>query len=144
MKRFLRIAASLGLCAIMFFMLSTVTKAGAIPSGLSDKVSTAIKAPAGVGLSGAKGVVETVAGTSGYEKNPNIIFFAGTLVNWLLGLTGIIFVLLIIYAGYQWMTAQGEEEPVKKAKATITNSVIGLIVILGAYAIYNFVIAVLI
>lgn len=46
----------------------------------------------------------------------------------------IIFV-LIIYAGYQWMTAQGNDEKIAKAKSTISNSVIGLIIVLSAYAI---------
>lgn len=56
-----------------------------------------------------------------------------------LGLLGIIFLILIIYAGYNWMIAQGEEEKVNKAKDTIQRAVIGLIIIISAYAITYFV-----
>ncbi len=62
-----------------------------------------------------------------------------TIISALLGLLGIIFVVLIIYAGYSWMTASGDEEKVKKAKDTLTQAVIGLIIITAAYAITYFV-----
>lgn len=54
-----------------------------------------------------------------------------------LALTFIATILFVlnIYAGYQWMTARGNDEQVGKAKATIWNSTIGLIIILGAYGI---------
>jgi len=57
-----------------------------------------------------------------------------------LGLLGIIFLVLILYAGYNWMIARGEEEKVTKAKDTLTRAVIGLIIVVGAYAISYFVI----
>ena len=56
-----------------------------------------------------------------------------------LGLLGIIFVILIIYGGYLWMTSRGNEEQVKKAKDTLQKATIGLIIILAAYAITYFV-----
>ncbi|MDD4271233.1 MAG: pilin [Patescibacteria group bacterium] len=56
-----------------------------------------------------------------------------------LGLLGIIFLVLIIYAGFLWMTAQGDEEKVTKAKDTITRAVIGLVIIILAYSITYFV-----
>lgn len=62
-----------------------------------------------------------------------------TAISAFLGLLGIIFLVLIIYAGYNWMTAQGDEEKVTKAKDTLTRAVIGLIIITMAYAITYFV-----
>lgn len=56
-----------------------------------------------------------------------------------LGLLGIIFLVLIIYAGFNWMTAQGDEEKVTLAKNTLTRAVIGLIIIIAAYSITYFV-----
>lgn len=56
-----------------------------------------------------------------------------------LGLLGIIFVILIIVGGYHWMTAGGNEEKVAKARETISRAVIGLIIIVSAYAITYFV-----
>jgi len=56
-----------------------------------------------------------------------------------LSLIGVIFLVLIIYAGYEWMTARGEEEKVTKAKDTLTRAIIGLIIAVGAYAIWQFI-----
>ena len=63
----------------------------------------------------------------------------GLIVGIFLSLIGIIFLLLMIFAGYNWMTAQGEEEKVSKAKDTIARSIIGLIIVLGSYAVWKFI-----
>lgn len=57
-----------------------------------------------------------------------------------LGLLGIVLVVLIMYAGFLWMTAGGNEEQITKAKAMLKNAVIGLVIILSAVAIVTFVI----
>ncbi len=56
-----------------------------------------------------------------------------------LGLLGVIFLVLIIYAGFNWMTAQGDENKVTMAKDTLVRAVIGLIIIIAAYSITYFV-----
>ena len=63
----------------------------------------------------------------------------GTLINTFLGLLGILFLILIIYGGFKWMNAQGAEEDVTKAKNILTQAVIGLVIIMAAYAISKFV-----
>lgn len=65
----------------------------------------------------------------------------GKLIGSALGLLGIILVVIIIYAGFLWMTAQGSEEKVKQAKLMIKNAIIGMILIFTAYAITNFVLS---
>jgi len=57
-----------------------------------------------------------------------------------LGLLGMIFLVLILYGGYNWLIARGEEEKVEKAKDTLTRATIGLIIVVGAYAITYFII----
>lgn len=52
-----------------------------------------------------------------------------------LGLVGVIFLGLMIYAGIMWMIAQGYEDRVTKAKDTLLNALIGLIITMSAYAI---------
>ncbi|HTK60474.1 MAG TPA: hypothetical protein VL283_04730 [Candidatus Baltobacteraceae bacterium] len=64
----------------------------------------------------------------------------GRIIRTLLGLLGIIFVVLMVYAGFLWMTARGEEEPVTKAKDIIRQSIIGIIIIFLAYALTGFII----
>ncbi|MEK9152326.1 MAG: hypothetical protein AAB692_03080, partial [Patescibacteria group bacterium] len=56
-----------------------------------------------------------------------------------LGLLGTVFVVLMIYAGYLYMTAQGNEEQVEKAKGLIKNAVIGLVIVFTSYMIQFFV-----
>lgn len=59
----------------------------------------------------------------------------GLLVNALLTFLGVIFMLLIISAGFRWMMARGNETAVEDAKHTLISASIGLVVILGAYAL---------
>jgi len=62
-----------------------------------------------------------------------------TIIQAFLGLLGIIFLILVITAGFKWMNASGNEEKVTEAKDTIFRAVIGLIITVGAYAITYFV-----
>ncbi len=57
-----------------------------------------------------------------------------------MSLLGIIAVLIILYGGFKWMTSGGSDEAVGDAKKIITAGIIGLIIILTAYAIASFVI----
>jgi hypothetical protein len=63
----------------------------------------------------------------------------GTVIKGLLSLVGTIFLILTIYAGILWMTAQGDEGKIDKAKDIIRASIIGLVITLSAYAITYFV-----
>ena len=62
------------------------------------------------------------------------------IIRSILGLLGILSVSLIIYAGFRWMTSAGNEDSVKSAQKTLMAAVIGLLIILSAYAITSFVI----
>ncbi|HEX9664391.1 MAG TPA: hypothetical protein VGA49_01065 [Patescibacteria group bacterium] len=64
----------------------------------------------------------------------------GAIIQTFLGFLGVVALILIIYGGYMWMTAGGNEEKVKKAQTLLRNAVIGLIIISLAYAITAFVI----
>ncbi len=61
------------------------------------------------------------------------------IINVVLQLLSVIFVVLIIISGYQWMTAGGNEEQIKKAKKNLTNAVIGLVIILASWGISYFI-----
>ena len=79
---------------------------------------------------------------AGY-KDQNLAPMIGYLISILLGLLGIIFLLLTIYAGFTWMTAMGEAKKVDVAKGTLARAVIGLVIVLSAYAISKFVVTTL-
>ncbi|MBI5022712.1 MAG: hypothetical protein HZC05_00905 [Candidatus Magasanikbacteria bacterium] len=58
-----------------------------------------------------------------------------------LALVGVIFLLLMVYGGYTWMIARGDETEATKAKDTITMAAIGMAVVLIAYVITYFILS---
>lgn len=70
---------------------------------------------------------------------PPITNIIAGLINVVLGLTGIVFLVLLVYAGVLYLTAGGAEDNVKKAKKLIANAIIGIILIVAAYAITSYV-----
>lgn len=63
------------------------------------------------------------------------------IIKFVLSVVGFLFFALLFYAGYLWTTAGGNEEAVKKAQAIATKAIIGLAMILAAYAITTFITA---
>lgn len=62
----------------------------------------------------------------------------GKVIGYILSFLGVIFLILMIYAGYLWMLARGNEQEVERAKNLIRDAIIGLIIVLAAYAITYF------
>ena len=83
----------------------------------------------------------TSAAAQGYNlpiealRESDIRFFLANLVKQLLLLIGVIFAVLTVYAGALWMTSNGEEEKIKKAKATIVRAAVGILIVLSSYSI---------
>jgi uncharacterized membrane protein YwzB len=63
----------------------------------------------------------------------------GRLLNVALGFVGIVLLVLFIAGGFLWMTAGGDTEKVKKARAMLVNAVAGLVIIGLSYAVTSFV-----
>ena len=61
------------------------------------------------------------------------------IINFFLGLLGLISVAFLIYAGVLMVTAGGNEEQIGKARKVITYAVIGIVIILLSYTIVTFV-----
>ncbi len=61
------------------------------------------------------------------------------VIQWVLGLLGLVAVTMVIIAGFTWVTAGGNEERIMTAKKTLRAAIIGLIVILLAWALVTFV-----
>ncbi len=83
------------------------------------------------------------AGLGAYEDigPEGVLKVIQTAINAFLSLIGVILLIYMLYAGYNWMTAQGEEEKVEKAKDTLKRAIVGALIIVAAYAISVFVIA---
>ncbi len=98
--------------------------------------------PAFADVNGKYGLNETIknAGEAGsaLTTNSDINTSAGKIIGVALSFVGAIFFILMIYGGFLWMTARGDEGQVTKAKDLIFAAVIGLVIVLSAYAITSF------
>lgn len=63
----------------------------------------------------------------------------GAIIAWLIGLTAVLTVLAITWAGVQMILSTGEEEKFKKARHTMIYAFVGLIVAGLAYGTVNFI-----
>jgi hypothetical protein len=85
-------------------------------------------------------MLDKVAGESFAETDedslPRVL---GLVVASALSLLGIIFIILMVLAGYNWMMASGNEQKIEEAKNTIKRAIIGLVIVLSAWAIWRFI-----
>lgn len=79
--------------------------------------------------------------SAGFNPSLTLGGVVALIIKGFLGLLGVIFIILIVLAGYNWMTAAGDEEKIKKATSTIRSAIIGLLIIIAAYSITYFVFA---
>ena len=63
------------------------------------------------------------------------------IIKVLLTFLGLVAVTIVLYGGYLWMTAAGNEQRIELAKQVLKNGLIGLVIILAAYAIVAFIIS---
>ncbi|MCK5510711.1 hypothetical protein KAI65_04190 [Candidatus Parcubacteria bacterium] len=87
--------------------------------------------------------LDMVADGAGYntdQAEERLTLYVAKIINTVLSMLGVLFLVLMLYGGYLWMTAAGKEERVTKAKNLITAAIIGVIIVVSAYAISYFVI----
>jgi len=87
---------------------------------------------------GLKKTTEEGFGKVPSEAEADIPSIIGTIIGAGLSFIGILFFILVIYGGYLWMTARGNEEQVGKAISIVTQASIGLIIVAAAYLITRF------
>ncbi len=91
----------------------------------------------------SQGGLDEVGHAYGQKGTPaegyDIRIIAARIIRIILELLGIIALAIIIYAGFRWMTAGGDESKVEDAKKQLVNGLIGLVIILVAFSIATFV-----
>ena len=89
------------------------------------------------------GVVEDIASKSGYDTGAvdtnSLAYIVANFLKFFFATLGVIFLVIVIYAGFKWMTAGGNEEQVTSARKLLINAAIGLAIIVLAYSITHFV-----
>ena len=80
---------------------------------------------------------------AGYETGNDYTVVIGQIIKTLLSIVGALFVVLFVYGGFLWMTAEtgAGRNQLEKAKKVFTMAIIGLLIIVAAYAITSFVVS---
>ncbi len=84
--------------------------------------------------------LDDAANKAGYNESATIAGAVSGILTAAFSLIGLLFLGMMLYGGYEWMSSMGEEEKVETGKKTIIWATFGLVVILGAYAITHFII----
>lgn len=113
--------------------VSLLSRFGGLSLGLTGLIASGVVRAADYGL----GEAARSAGIP--TSNPDLTVTIGRMLAFVLGFTGTIFFILILYAGFMWMTAGGNQENIGKAQSILKNAIIGLVIVLSAYAITRFI-----
>jgi TRAP-type C4-dicarboxylate transport system permease small subunit len=89
------------------------------------------------GCSGVNDLGEKAGYTVGTQLAPE--FYIGLVLKIIFSVLGLVFLILTIYAGIKWMTAQGNTSQIDQAKDTITRAIIGLVICMVSYGLTFFI-----
>ncbi len=139
--KFLRTCVLTGMTAAMLVM-PTIGFAQATPPGTTVPTTPTTQAsnPVAAGLATAAGPTGLRNPCSGQDVRDCVASIIGNIVGVLLGFVEVILFLLFLYAGFLWMTAQGDPKQVEKAKGMLRDATIGLVVIGLSYLLTSFVV----
>lgn len=122
------------------FAKRAFTKIAAVAGTIALSAMPLVASAGGAALTNLQENMASTSVSAGIDSEAQLPELVGNFIGAALGLLGVVLVVLIVYAGFIWMTAQGNDEKIKKAKGMITSAVIGMIIIFAAYAITNFVV----
>ncbi len=109
-------------------------------TGNVNHANAAAKALTADELFGGTGAVASTFAAEAGLGNTNLITGITSIIRVAMGFLGIIAVIIILLGGFKWMTAAGEDKKIADAKKLIYSGIIGLVIILSAFAIATFVI----
>ncbi len=111
----------------------------AIVPAMAFSVSPALAASGNLNLWGENYNEENFANDTGLgARDPRAI--VASVIRIILGFLGIVAVIIILLGGFKWMTAGGNEDKVAEARKLIVSGIIGLVIIMAAFGIAQFVI----
>ncbi len=95
----------------------------------------------GIGWEEARAVdklkLQVPLGTVEFLDHPYLVGYLEALFKYFVGITAILAAVAMMYAGYQWIFASGNQTKISSAKQTVGNAAVGLILALTAYIILN-------
>ena len=90
------------------------------------------------GLNATANNIDAFKGQTQNFKTDFLQTKTGLIISVVLSFVGALFLILMIYAGILWMTAQGNDQQVSKAKGLLMNAIVGMIIVFAAYALTTF------
>ena len=72
----------------------------------------------------------------GQDDIPTLV---GNIINYVLGILGVLALVMFIYGGLMWMTSEGAPDKIKKGKDTLIWAILGLVLIFFSYALLDFI-----
>ena len=118
----------------LFFLFANFCFVGAT-NGAQEDDSAEVKFYPQIGIPGS----DFEAGKKVVVSGKSFIEYMSAIYKWSVGAIAIIAIVMIMIAGFQWMTAAGNASAIGQAKSRISSSLIGLLLAIGAYSILNFV-----
>lgn len=119
---------------LSFLLLTIIFSLGFVFSTFSKS------AQADLGLLQMQQGLDEIAAPYGdnYAKR-DIRIVVANIIKEILGVLSLLFIGLIIFAGFKWMTAGGNEEKVKSASKLLSNAIVGLLIILASWGLSLFI-----
>jgi len=116
-------------------MINFLTKI-IIPSAYAD-----VGNPGQSGFGGANEIVNSALPSNIAAKTPaeGLAFYIAILWRSVVTLGGIAFIIFLIWGGIEWLTAGGDKGKIETAQKMISNALIGLVILIGSYAIAFFI-----
>jgi len=91
-------------------------------------------------VSYATNTVELPNPLEGKDDIPTLV---GNIINYVLGILGVLALVMFIYGGLIWMTSEGAPDKIKKGKDTLVWAILGLALIFFSYALLDFILGAL-
>ena len=121
---------------LLLFSLVWAVNLAVVPQAAGvGNTGTPVGCVSGTTLDTATGKCKIDNPAPAYLVDKDIKDFVVQVINVLLYFAGAIAVLLLIIGGFRYVTSAGNDESMEKAKKTITSAIIGLVIIIMAYAI---------
>lgn len=120
-KRFLQCAISAIILAVSVSLPAT-----ALAQGFVQKI---------------RGGVEQTASPAGLNQTTSLENMIGNTIKVAISFVGVLLLAYVLYAGYIWLTSNGDSKKTEQAIKILRTAIVGMIIILAAYAITDFVLA---
>ena len=117
------------LLSILFAVLATAGALAIAPHAFAQVVDPTL----------TNGGLESFAAQAGFSTGQGLTVTIARLIRTVLSTLGILAVIFILIGGFRYMTSGGADDKVKSAKKVMTNAIIGLVIILSAFAIVQFI-----